>query len=204
MGVYPATDDGAYRLLGGAAELAARTGSERLIVKTVAESRRIPTIAENVAALERAGAVRADAAAVPGGDSQTYREALALVDAVLNTHPDIGQALLLAFKRGHLDIPYCVHPDNAGRTRSYIDDHGRLRWAEVGSLPLRGLAAGGRGRRVTSAGLLADLSYVRRTYDRELHAVPREEVGAVGGSSPVYRDLRLEAADQVNRRGVGR
>src|SRR6266550_388313 len=54
MGVYPTTDEGAYRLLGQAAELAVTTGSERLIVKTVAESRRIPTVEENVAALEHA------------------------------------------------------------------------------------------------------------------------------------------------------
>jgi methylaspartate mutase epsilon subunit len=171
MGAYPVTDHGAYRLLGKAAELAVTTGSERLIVKTVAESHRIPTIEENVAALEHAAAVARRT--VPTGsarwvdDSQTYCEAFALVDAVLNLDSDIGRALLRAFGRGFLDIPYCVHPDNAGRTRSYLDDDGRLRWAEVGSLPLGRLVRGGRSRHITSAGLLADLSYVRRTFDAE-------------------------------------
>jgi methylaspartate mutase epsilon subunit len=84
-----------------------RTGSERLIVKTTAESLRIPTVEENVEALEHAGAVAGGAA-----DTDTYQEAAALVEAVLNLHPDISRALLLAFRNGYLDIPYCLHPDN--------------------------------------------------------------------------------------------
>lgn len=95
-----------------------------------------------------------------------YRQARALIDAVLELDSDIGRALLAAFARGYLDVPYCVHPDNAGRARSYLDEQGRLDWADLGALPLAGLVdtAGRRGR-VTSAGLLADLSYVRRRYD---------------------------------------
>ncbi|MFI6349937.1 methylaspartate mutase [Streptomyces sp. NPDC050560] len=177
MGVYPTTPEGCLRLLGQAAELAVGTGCERLIVKTVAESRRIPTIAENVAALEHAGRVaRAADAPAPAasaasereaaGDSQTYAEARALVDAVFDSHPDLGRALLLAFKRGHLDIPYCLHPDNAGRCRSYIDDDGWLRWADTGSLPIKGLVDGRGARPVTSSDLLEALSYVQRSYDR--------------------------------------
>ncbi|MFH8477143.1 methylaspartate mutase [Streptomyces sp. NPDC018000] len=177
MGVYPTTPEGCLRLLGQAAELAVDTGSERLIVKTVAESRRIPTIAENVAALEHAGRVArtATGAASPAAaslereaarDSQTYAEARALVEAVLNSHPDLGRALLLAFKRGYLDIPYCLHPDNAGRCRSRIDEHGWLHWADTGSLPIAGLAGGRRTRSVTSSDLLEALSYVQRCYDQ--------------------------------------
>lgn len=184
MGAYPQTEDGAYRLLGEAAELAVATGSERLIVKTVAESRRIPTIEENVAALEYASrrAALADRPAVPAGpaehaDSQTYLEAAALVDAVLGLDDDPGRALLAAFARGYLDIPYCLHPDNAGRTRSYLDADGWLRWASTGSLPLDGLVPAGRARPVTSAGLLADLSYVRRTFDGPPHLRVRGALG---------------------------
>ncbi|MGW7491986.1 methylaspartate mutase [Streptomyces sp. NPDC054786] len=168
MGVYPMTDAGAYRLLGEAAQLAVTTGSERIIVKTVAESRRIPEISENVAALEYADAVGARArppAFAPELDSETYLDARALVEAALNLAPDIGQALLLAFRRGYLDIPYCVHPDNMGRTRSYIDEEGRLRWAQTGSLPLDTLAHSPRARRLTSADLLRDLNYVQVKFD---------------------------------------
>ncbi|MFD7431273.1 methylaspartate mutase [Streptomyces sp. NPDC059818] len=170
MGVYPTTDEGAYLLLDQATRLAVDSGSERLIVKTVAESRRIPTVAENVAALE--SAARTARAAPPGGpapaeaDSQTYLEARALIEGVLELAPDIGHALVLAFRQGALDIPYCLHPDNHGRARSYIDGDGRLRWAGIGRLPLAGLVGRARGREVTSAGLIADLSYVQKSFDR--------------------------------------
>ncbi|MEU3457847.1 methylaspartate mutase [Micromonospora sp. NPDC006766] len=165
MGMYPVTGMGAYRLLERAAELAVMTGAERLIVKTEAEARRIPTIAENVAALEWAGAVRSDVRLAAGIDSETYAEAAALVHAVLNLDADVGRALLAAFRHGILDVPYCLHPDNMGRTRSYLDTDGWLRWAATGSMPLPGAPGRRRPRVLTSAGLLNDLSFVRRSYD---------------------------------------
>ncbi|MFB6668663.1 methylaspartate mutase [Streptomyces parvus] len=181
MGVYPTTPEGAHALLGRAAELAVATGAERLIVKTAAEAHHIPTVADNVAALEHAAAVaRAAPRPVAGGpapnstspaavgdfaDSATYTEARALVEAVMNCGPDIGSALFRAFKRGYLDIPYCLHPDNMGRSRSYIDDTGRLRWADTGMLPLGKTVNAGSVRAVSSGDLLTALSYVQRTYD---------------------------------------
>src|SRR5262249_54241860 len=132
------------------------------------------------AALEHAAAVARGTALPsvpdPGTDSQTYQEAAALVAAVLDLDADIGSALLRAFRRGYLDIPYCIHPDNAGRARSYLHADGWLRWAEIGALPLGHLVAAARPVQVTSQGLLADLSYVRRKFDGEipeLGAVPR-------------------------------
>jgi methylaspartate mutase epsilon subunit len=171
MGVYPESAHGARALLGRAAELAVSTGSERLIVKTEAESRRIPTIEENVRALEYAGDTAAATGPGPapgaGPDSATYQEAFALVDGVLNLDADVGRALLAAFRRGYLDIPYCLHPDNRGRTRSYIDSDGKLRWENTGALPIGHLVRLGRSRPFTSWDLLADLSYVRGTFDTE-------------------------------------
>lgn len=168
MGLFPETEEGAYRLLGKAAELAVSSGSERLIVKTVAESRRIPSVAENVAALEYAAAVAARTGRAPleGTGNQTYAEASALVEAVLNLDDDLGAALLAAFARGYLDVPYCLHPDNSGATRSYIDEDGRLCWADIGRMPLKGIADVRAAHAVTSADLLDSLSYVRRSFDR--------------------------------------
>ncbi|MEZ0163008.1 methylaspartate mutase, partial [Streptomyces griseorubens] len=93
-----------------------------------------------------------------------YAEARTLVHAVLDLHDDVGTALLTAFRRGLLDIPYCLHPDNAGRARSFIDHDGRLRWGDTGALPLAG-AAVSAARKVTSADLLGALSRVQRAYD---------------------------------------
>ncbi|MEU7426158.1 methylaspartate mutase [Streptomyces sp. NPDC040750] len=168
MGLFPETEEGTYRLLGKAAELAVASGSERLIVKTVAESRRIPSVAENVAALEYAAAVAARTPRAPldGPGTQTYAEASALVNAVLELDDDLGAALLAAFARGCLDVPYCLHPDNAGFTRSYIAADGRLCWADIGKMPLRGIADVRPTEAITSSGLLDSLSYVRRSFDR--------------------------------------
>jgi methylaspartate mutase epsilon subunit len=176
MGVYPVTPEGARHLLGRAAELAVATSSERLIVKTVAEAHRIPTVAENVAALEHASTVASAARPVRGPalteDTPTYLEARALVEAVLNLDADIGRALLRAFSHGYLDIPYCVHPDNRGRTRSHIDGEGRLQWADIGSLPLSHVVESVRPGAMTSAGLLDALSYVQRRFDGFAGEVP--------------------------------
>jgi aspartyl/asparaginyl-tRNA synthetase/glutamate mutase epsilon subunit len=172
MGVYPRTAGGARRLLEEAARLAVTTGAARLIVKTSAEAFRIPTIEENVLALEtaaRAASATRTAGTRPGGgpatDTGIYAQARALVGAVLELADDLGRALRTAFARGYLDVPYCLHPDNAGRTRGCLDRAGRLHWQRIGSLPIgdavepRGLA------RMTAAELMDSLSFVRNKFD---------------------------------------
>lgn len=168
MGVYPRTPEGAAGLLREAARLAVRTGAGRLIVKTVAEAHRIPTIAENVDALETAhrAATRYRGAATGAvADTGIHAQARALVGAVLDLDPDVGTALVRAFQRAYLDVPFCLHPDNPGRTRAFIDDTGRLQWAQIGSLPLGGLVEPGPADRLTASGLLHALSYVERRFD---------------------------------------
>ncbi|MGW2387122.1 methylaspartate mutase [Streptomyces lincolnensis] len=168
MGVYPHSRGGALTLLEAAARLAVTSGASRLIVKTAAEAHRIPTVADNVEALETAARAAADAPAPPPGppaaDSEVYAEARTLVHTVLELDDDVGTALVTAFRRGLLDIPYCLHPDNAGRARSFIDRDGWLRWADTGALPLP-TAAVSAARKVTSADLLSALSHVQRAYD---------------------------------------
>ncbi|MFJ2645505.1 methylaspartate mutase [Streptomyces sp. NPDC087420] len=177
MGLYPQTRRGSLDLLERSAELAVETGAARLIVKTTAEAHRIPTVAENVEALRvasRAAArhrtgngTRRVSGPAPGADpadNAVYAEARALVDAVLHLDGDLGQALLKAFARGYLDVPYCLHPDNAGRSRSHIDASGRLAWSEIGAMPIGHVTD--RGRRLTAAGLFEALSFVQRRHDR--------------------------------------
>lgn len=177
MGVYPRTRSGALDLLGDAAELAVHGGAARLIVKTPAEAFRIPTIEENVAALEYAAAVAEEVARGEPVterliDSGIHNEAKTLVEAVLDLHPDVGQALCRAFATGVLDVPYCLHPDNAGRSRSYVDASGWLRWSRVGGMPLpRPAPESLRASGSASSDLLAALSYVERRYDREGESV---------------------------------
>ncbi|MFI5646022.1 methylaspartate mutase [Kitasatospora sp. NPDC051705] len=169
MGVYPRSPGGARLLLEDAARLAVRGGAARLIVKTTAEAHRIPTVAENVRALETAAAAaaaerdRPRPAALP--DTGIEAEARALIGAVLDLDADLGRALVRAFAAGYLDVPYCLHPDNAGRARSSLGPDGRLYWSAVGSMPIAGLVEGGRPPILGSAGLLTALSHVQRSYD---------------------------------------
>jgi methylaspartate mutase epsilon subunit len=173
MGMYPRTHDGALRLLGESARLAARSGAGRLIVKTSAEAHRLPTIAENVAALEHAAAAarettaayQTEAAAPEATGTGICEQAKALVDNVLSLDDDIGRALVTAFARGHLDVPFCLHPDNPGRVRGYLDPGGLLLWERIGSLPLAGVVDLPSAGRTTSASLLAALRYMERKFD---------------------------------------
>ncbi|MDH6136260.1 glutamate mutase epsilon subunit [Kitasatospora sp. MAA4] len=176
MGVYPQSPGGAQLLLDEAARLSVRTGAARLIVKTTAEAHRIPTVAENVRALESAAGVAAEErragahASVP--DTGLYAEARALVDAVLELGEDVGRALVRAFAKGYLDVPYCLHPDNAGRSRSRLDAGGRLHWATAGSMPIASMVEKGRSPILGSSELLGALSYVQRTFDRRAYEAP--------------------------------
>lgn len=194
MGLFPQTAHGARALLAEAARLAVATRAERLIVKTVAEAHRLPTVAENVEALEGAAAAArtapaaedaADGEDVAGDGGSTYLEARALIEATLGCAPRIGPAILGAFRRGLLDVPFCPHPDNAARARSYIAADGTLRWAELGSLPLRGQVEQHRRAAFGSADLMAALSYVRDRFDRG---------PADAALSPGRRPARLAAA----------
>jgi methylaspartate mutase epsilon subunit len=168
MGVYPRTVGGSTLLGEAAARLAVRTGAERLIVKTAAEASRIPTVRENVAALEVAAAAakRERAMTVFVADTGILAEARALVEAVLQLSPDIGEALVIAFERGFLDVPFCLHPDNAGRARSYLAPSGRLGWTDIGTLPVAGIAEVVPAGRMAAADLLASLHWVADRYDR--------------------------------------
>lgn len=169
MGLYPRSVPGSLSVLEQSVQLARSTGCERLIVKTYAESRRIPTVAENVHALEHAALVAAQQPQIvmarPDGISPVEQEARRLVHAVLELHPDVGEALLIAFRRGLLDVPYCLHPDNPGLARSGVDPSGRIEWTELGRLPLRDIVTTGSSPRLTSGTLLAALSTMQRRHD---------------------------------------
>ncbi len=136
-------------------------------MKTASEASRIPSISDNVTALRvaaRAGRA-AERSLLNPATTGIEAEARSIIDRVLDLHADLGRALTSAFALGYLDVPYCLHPDNAGRTRSYITDDGRLQWAATGALPITN--AGGRPKAggLTSAELLHALSYVRDRYD---------------------------------------
>jgi methylaspartate mutase epsilon subunit len=188
MGVFPRTAGGALRLLAESARLAARAGASRLIVKTTAEAHRLPTVAENVVALEHAAAAAAGIAGCgQAGDTGIYQQAKALVDNVLALDDDLGRALVTAFSRGYLDVPFCLHPDNAGRARGYLGRDGRLLWQQIGALPIGDLVELPAAERMTSADLLGALRYVELKFDHPFAAPGTGPGGRPDGSVPNAR-----------------
>ena len=173
MGLFPATEAGAATLIAQSARLARESATERLIVKTKAESRSIPTLEDNLQAL-RLSRVAADAvtgvvplsAAERGCYEEIKFEVMALLDAVLSADCNVSRALSIAFRRGLLDVPYCLHPDNRSLVRSAIDDEGRLVWANTGNLPIRATAHPQPRGVSPSQALLTQLSYLARRCDQ--------------------------------------
>jgi methylaspartate mutase epsilon subunit len=183
MGVFPRTEEGALTLLEESARLAVRSGAERLIVKTPAEAHRIPTVEENVRALEIAastadterlvGTVESGRESTAVEDSGIYREARTLIEACLELSPDIGTALRKAFAHGYLDVPYCLHPDNANQARSVLDPDGRLEWLQTGKMPITPSYRAGSTSQLQAAEFLDMLSFVSRGFDaKALNARP--------------------------------
>lgn len=165
MGVFPLTGTGALRLLQQSVVLARSTRSERLIVKTTAEARGIPTIAENIAALELAGRAVANKRDVDLAEARTISaEADQLIRATLSLSPDVGEALLQAFSVGLLDVPFCLHADNANDARAAIAPNGRLVWTNAGAMPVD---VSERDTPVLAGQLLRMLNYNQTRFDRE-------------------------------------
>lgn len=170
MGQFPRTRAGAVGLIRDSARLARDTGCERLIVKTVSEAWQIPSVADNVTALRLASAEAAGPPSPSTPDEDAFRdevleEARSIVDTVLNLDQDIGSALVAAFDRGVLDIPFCSHPDNRAAATCVIDERGALVWGGTGNVPVRGSTR--EAERLTSDRLYAMLNDVANRYDRE-------------------------------------
>lgn len=142
MGVYPATSSGALALLVDSAVLAKNSGCERIIVKTKVESMHVPSIEDNLEALTIAhrSSVGVNPLTLSAQEQQYYEEifdeAMVLINTTLNLASDVGKALVIAFKRGVLDIPFCLHKNNLGKSATYIDEKNALKWASVGNMPI--------------------------------------------------------------------
>ncbi|WP_328941920.1 FAD/NAD(P)-binding protein [Streptomyces sp. NBC_00250] len=202
MGVYPRTVPGARLLLRRSAELAVRGGAQRLIVKTETEAHRIPTVEENLTALRIAAdaarsaprrgtpqGTRSAARSTDADAEETLVEARALVTAVLGLSDDLGVALLKAFDRGLLDVPFCLHPDNRGAVRSTVAPDGRLQWTDLGALPL--LTTSRRTVPMTSRQLSGMLGRVAREHDQAAAANPPPEPAPRNAPAPSGDPLRI-------------
>lgn len=173
MGVFPASDEGASALIADSARLARQARCERLVVKTRSESWRIPSIEENVDALRLASEVAMQCQIQQeqlDEETQSYEEikeeAYQLIESILCLDSSIARSLILSFRRGLLDVPYCLHSDNHGKARSAIDDRGHISWTTTGNLQL-GKNTRRMAHKKSSVSFLEQLSYVARRYDSQ-------------------------------------
>lgn len=145
MGVFPGTRQGAHSLIARSALTAAAGGAARIIVKTSAEAHRLPTLAENLRALDLASAAArlGSLAGLAVDDaSEIYEDARNIIAATLELSDDIGGAIVRATRAGIIDIPFGLHPDLSQSVRSQVTDEGRVVWAATGRVPVRRAVAG--------------------------------------------------------------
>lgn len=179
MGIYPGTPPGADLLLQESAQLAERTSCERLIVKTRAERWQIPTVSDNLDALRHAEEasqlpinVDESGGCLKAAEDEIAAEVDAFLDAVLNLHSALEVSLIEAFRRGILDVPFCLHADNAKRAISVLDERGWLCWAAPGNLPLPWSHSRRPQSLPTAEGLLKQLGHVASRYDARAASRP--------------------------------
>lgn len=181
MGLFPSTPEGAMLLCDKSIDIAIAGGADRVIVKTDAEAHRIPTIDENVASLLRASHRSRQPRHITADPTNSVLiDARSIVRAVLALRDDPGGAIVAGFKSGVLDVPYCLHPDNAKRATSRINGNGRIVYAETGNVPVQSGEGNNQAAvKTTSSELLSMLNYTSSQNDqRGAHAL---RIAIIGG-----------------------
>jgi methylaspartate mutase epsilon subunit len=87
---------------------------------------------------------------------------------VLDLHHSLDKGLVIAFDKGYLDVPYCLHQNNKNKSRSIIDAKGYLQWADSGSMPLKSETLNCLSKQkipVRSNDFMSMLHYVHNKYD---------------------------------------
>jgi len=175
MGKFPQSYEGAVAIMEESARIAVQGGAERLIVKTVKEAHQIPTIEDNINALDCSSqasiAAYTDPLARPGVAAwmeQIREEADFLIDLLLNKAATLEKSMAGVFGQGYWDVPYCLHPDNKRMTTAQLDDQGFIYWGDTGCIPFpRHIKTNAvrKGMQLSSGRLLQMLSFNQQKYD---------------------------------------
>lgn len=143
MAAFPADEDRAHELLAGSAVTAALGGATRLMLKTAVEATRIPSVADNAAALRLVRTSLADDAGTEydlaraaAEEELIIAEVGAILDATLALPGDLGDQVAGAVERGIIDVPFSPSLWNAGDAVALRDATGAVRLAEPGAIPL--------------------------------------------------------------------
>ncbi len=174
MGKFPETMNGARAIMRDSVVVAKAGQARRLIVKTVMEAHQIPTIDDNIEALELAHQDFHDPSTSlsqeikPGMVEAIFEEADFLIDLLLNLDSKIEIAIDVAFKKGYWDVPFCLHPNNNNSALAKLNNEGFILWANAGKIPFPNHIIRNnfsKEKKLSSSELLMMLSFNQFKYD---------------------------------------
>lgn len=180
MGIFPANRSRAIDLITYGALLAGLGGVDKVVTKSPAEARGIPTLADNAeglvatrAALEQPlDRLVIDEDAVAGELVAIEREVGELVEPILEQR-DLVAAVADAFADGRIDVPFSASRFARSMVTPCRDQEGAIRFADIGGLPFG--------------------EATRRRNDNLVRARLRERGGSLDG---LIRDLNFFSDDR--------
>jgi methylaspartate mutase epsilon subunit len=142
MAAFPLSGERAEELIFASAVTAALAGATRLITKTPVESRKIPTLSDNLRGLELsqlgaslAGRYTVAEEAVETEANILRREVLAIWESLLEAgRGDFEAGLVRGFELGLVDIPFAPSIHNRGEVVTARDAEGAVRFLHMGNL----------------------------------------------------------------------
>jgi methylaspartate mutase epsilon subunit len=142
MAAFPASRERSAELIRASAATAALAGPTRILIKTAAEATGIPTVHDNIEAMEQvrqgfvdAVGLRPDQVRLAEEEELITREVDDILDSLrLCGGDDLAQGVIRGFGSGWLDIPFAPSDYNAGRVMTARDCEGAVRYLSVGNL----------------------------------------------------------------------
>jgi len=144
MAAFPPSEQRSEELIFASAVTAGMAGATRIIIKTPAESRQIPTVDDNLRGLElaRLGVEAARGRRVP--EAAVLQEARILRREVLGIwrslidcgRGDVATGVVRGFDLGLIDVPFAPSVYNRGETLTARDLQGAVRFVRTGNLRL--------------------------------------------------------------------
>lgn len=144
MAAFPPSELRSEELIFASAVTAGMAGATRMITKTPAESRKIPTVEDNLRGMElaRLGVEAARGRELPESAivqeaRLLRREVLAIWESLLDCgRGDVATGVIRGFDLGFIDIPFAPSVYNRGETLTARDVQGAVRYLHTGNLRL--------------------------------------------------------------------
>jgi methylaspartate mutase epsilon subunit len=142
MAAFPPTPQHSEELIYNSAVTMALSGATRVLIKTPAESVKIPTLKDNVHGINLVRRGMADAEYIVVDEARISfesaiirREVRAILDSViLCGRGSISEGIVTGFRQGYLDIPFSPSSYNRNEVITARDSDGAVRFLSCGNL----------------------------------------------------------------------